>query len=160
MEEIRVVHACGDFGKIIPVRLKTHTDLMNGLKKVCEDNGIKQGIVLTGIGSVRKLTYQVLTPNDKVKLGAAYTDPTTMPGPIEILSLQGEIFQTEEGEMVLHLHGTFSDKDGKVYAGHLVPGGNPVLATLEATIAEVTGVNLIRRHDDDVDMNLITPEKL
>jgi len=160
MAEIRALHACGNFGKIIPVRLKTHTDLMNGIKKACEDNGIKQGVVLTGIGSVRKLTYQVLTPNDKVKLGAAYTDPTSLPGPIEILSVQGSIFQTEEGDMVLHLHGTFSDKNGKVYAGHLVPDGNPVLATLEATIAEITDVKLIRRYDEDTDMKLVTPEKI
>ncbi len=159
MAEIRALQACGKFGKIISVRLKTHTDLMNGLKKVCEDNGINQGVVLTGIGSVRKLTYQVLTPNDKVKLGAAYTDPTSLPGPIEILSVQGSIFHTGEGGLILHLHGTFSDKEGKVYAGHLVPDGNPVLATLEAVIAEITGVNLVRKYDEDTDMSLITPEQ-
>ena len=160
MAEIRALHACGKFGKIIPVRLCTHTDLMNGIKKACEDNGIRQGVVLTGIGSVRKLTIQVLTPNEKAKLGAAYTEPQTLPGPIEVLSIQGCIFQTEEGEMVLHLHGTFCNKEGKVYGGHLVAGENPVLATLEAVIAEITDARLIRRYDEDVDLKLITPEPL
>ena len=160
MVEIRALHARGNFDKIIPVRLRTHTDLMNGIKKACEDNGIRQGVVLTGIGSVRKLTIQVLTPNEKAKVGAAYTEPQTIPGPVEVLSIQGCIFQTEEGEVVLHLHGTFSDKEGKVYGGHLVPGENPVLATVEAVIAEITGARLIRRYDEDVGLKLITPEPL
>ena len=160
MAEIQAFHARGNFGKIIPVRLRTHTDLMNGIKKTCEDYGIQQGVVLTGVGSVRKLSIQVLTPNEEVKVGAAYTDPQTIPGPIEVLSVQGFIFQTEEGEMVLHLHGTFSDKEGEVYGGHLVPGENPVLATLEAVIAEITGARLIRRYDEDVGLKLITPEPL
>ena len=160
MAEIRAFHARGNFGKIIPVRLRTHTDLMNGIKKTCEDNGILQGVILTGIGSLRKLAIQVLTPNEKAKVGAAYTEPRTIPGPIEVLSVQGCIFQTEEGEMVLHLHGTFSNKEGKVYGGHLVAGENPVLATLEAVIAEITDVRLIRRYDEDVDLKLVTPEPL
>jgi predicted DNA-binding protein with PD1-like motif len=70
------------------------------------------------------------------------------------------IFQSEEGETLLHVHGTFSDKDGKVYAGHVVTGENPVLATLDGLIAEVADVRLIRRMDTEVGLGLYTPEQL
>lgn len=158
MAELRTKCVCGKFGKIIPVRLLPGTDLMNGLKKVCEDNGVRHGTLLTAIGSLRKLTIQLLAPNEKVKLGAAYTKPQTIPGPIEILGIQGVILETETGEVVLHLHGIFCDKDGKTFGGHIVPGENPVLATLDAVISEVAGVRLTRRYDEETELNLFSPE--
>ncbi len=158
MAELRTKCVCGKFGKIIPVRLLPGTDLMNGLKKVCEDNGVRHGTLLTAIGSLRKLTIQLLAPNEKVKLGAAYTKPQTIPGPIEILGIQGVILETETGEVVLHLHGIFCDKDGKTFGGHIVPDENPVLATLDAVISEVTGVKLTRRYDEETELNLFSPE--
>jgi hypothetical protein len=40
----------------------------------------------------------------------------------------------------------------------VVAGANPILATLDALIAEVADVKLIRRMDPDVGMGLFTPE--
>ncbi len=131
---------------------------MDGLKRVCEQQGIKHGAILMGIGSLRQLSYQVLTPKPETKLGAGYTEPTVIPGPVEILSLQGVVFQSEAGEILLHVHGTFSDQHGKVYAGHVVAGANPILATLDAMVAEVADVKLIRRMDPEVGLGLFTPE--
>ncbi len=122
MSEKGALYGVGSFGKIIPIRLKTHTDVTNGLKSLCEENGIKQGAVLLGIGSLRKLTYQVLAPKPEVKMGAGYTDPQELPGPIEIVDMHGIIFQSDEGETLLHLHGTFSDKEGAVFGGHMTAG--------------------------------------
>ncbi len=152
------IHASGRFGKTVPVRLRTGTDVMEGLKDVCLQEGIKHGAILMGIGSLRQLSYQVLTPKPETKLGAGYTEPVVVPGPVEILSLQGVIFQSEAGETLLHVHGTFSDQHGKVYAGHVVAGANPILATLDGVIAELAGVKLTRRMDPDVGLGLFTPE--
>ena len=160
MADVGAFHASGRFGKVVPVRLRTGTDVMGGLKQVCETNGVKHGALLAGIGSLRKMTYQVLTSKPEAKLGAGYTEPQVVPGPVEIVSLQGVIFQSEEGETLFHVHGTFSDKDGKVYAGHVVAGENPVLATLDGLIAEVVDVRLVRRMDAEVGLGLYTPEQL
>jgi predicted DNA-binding protein with PD1-like motif len=150
--------ASGKMGRLVPVRLRTGTDVTNGLKQICEELGIKYGAVLVGIGSVRQLSYCVLTPKPETKIGAGYTDPEVVPGPVEIVGLSGVIFQSEQGETLLHLHGTFSDKVGKVYAGHVVAGANPVLATLDAMIGEVADAKMIRRMDEEVGMGLYTPE--
>jgi predicted DNA-binding protein with PD1-like motif len=132
---------------------------MTGLKQVCEANGITQGAVLVGIGSLQKMTYQVLIPKPETQLGAGYTDPQVVQGPVEIVTLQGVVFQSEDGETLLHVHGTFSDQCGKVYAGHVVTGANPVLATLDGIVAEVADVKLVRRMDAEVGLGLFTPEK-
>lgn len=160
MEEIGALHAGGRFGKVVPIRLRTGTDLTEGIRRVCQANGIRHGAILAGIGSLRKMTYQVLVPKPETKLGAGYAEPATVPGPVEILALQGVIFESEDGELLLHIHGTFSDQRGAVYAGHVVPGENPILATLDGVVAEVAGVRLVRRQDPEVGMGLFTPEAL
>ena len=159
MAELRTKDVCGRLGKVVAVRLLPGTDLMSGLKKTCEDNGVRGGAILTAIGSVRKLTIQVLVPNEKAKLGVAYNPPQTIPGPIEILGVQGVIFETESGEVALHLHGTFCDKDGKTFGGHLVPGENPILATLDAVIGEMADARFMRRYDEETELNMFSPEQ-
>ncbi len=158
MGETGAHYALGKAGKLIPVRLRTHTDITNGLKAVCEENGIKYGAVLFGIGSVRQLCYQVLAPKPETKLGAGYTDPQTLPGPIEVVSMHGIIFQSDDGQTLLHLHGTFSDKEGAVFGGHIVAGQNPVLATLDAYIVESVGGETIRQMDEDIGMGVGIPQ--
>jgi predicted DNA-binding protein with PD1-like motif len=151
-------YAIGKTGKLLPTRLKTNTDITAGLKAVCDDNGIKYGAVIFGIGSIRKLTYQVLAPKPETKLGAGYTDPQEIPGPVEVVSMHGIIFQSDDGQTLLHLHGTFSDQEGKVFGGHIVAGGNPVLATLDAYIVEAVGAETIRQMDEDIGMPVGIPQ--
>jgi len=69
MADPSAFHASGRFAKAVPVRLRPGTDVMEGLKGVCEAHGIKQGAILMGIGSLRQLSYQVLTPKPETKLG-------------------------------------------------------------------------------------------
>jgi len=159
MAELGAHYDVGKFGRIIPARLTTNTDITTGLRAICEAEGIKMGAVLFGIGSTRKLTYRVLAPKPETKLGAGYTDPTVLPGPIEVVSMHGTIWQSEKGELLMHLHGNFSDQKGACFGGHIEPGGNPVLATLDAVIAEIKDTQMVRKMDEDVGMGLLTPPK-
>ncbi len=158
MGELGAHYAIGKAGKLIPTRLRTHTDITTGLKAVCEENGIKYGAVLFGIGSVRKLTYQVLGDKPESPMGAGYLDPISLPGPVEVISMHGIIFQSDDGQTLMHLHGTFCDKEGKVFGGHIVAGENPVLATLDAYIVETVGAETIRQMDEDIGMGVGIPQ--
>jgi len=157
MANLGAFYGKGKFGRVFPVRLKTNTDVITGLLKVCLDSDIKYGAVLYAIGSLRKLTYQVLDVNPKDPLGASYGAPIQVPGPIELISAHGSIFQSD-GKTALHLHGTFSDKTGNAFGGHVVAGGNPVLATLEAVIGEIDGVEILRQPDAEAGRSLYTPQ--
>ena len=107
MTELRAKHVSGNFKRIVPLRLLPGTDLMNGLQRICQEQGIRHGTIISAIGTLRQLTIQIFVPNDKVKLGASYDPPHSIPGPIEIMGIQGVIFETESGETALHLHGVF-----------------------------------------------------
>ena len=158
MGELGAHYAIGKAGKLIPARLRTHTDITAGLKAVCEENSIKFGAVLFGIGSIRKVTYQILGDKPESPMGAGYLDPVTLPGPIEVISMHGIIFQSDDGQTLMHLHGTFCDKEGKVFGGHIVAGENPVLATLDAYIVETDGAETIRQMDEDIGMGVGIPQ--
>ncbi len=156
MTELGAYYALGKCGRFVPVRLKTHTDIASGLRAVCEQNGIKYGAI-DGIGNVRQLTYQLLVPDSRAKHGVRLDEPQVLPGPLELLNLKGVIFQSEKGETLIHLHGIFSDREGKILGGHLAEGGNPVLGTLDAFIVELAEAEIVRQLDEDVGLGLCTP---
>jgi predicted DNA-binding protein with PD1-like motif len=141
---------------MVPVRLKTHTDITRGLRAVCQENGIKYGAI-QGIGNVRQLTYQLLVPDSRAKHGVRLNEPQVVPGPLELLNLKGVVFQSETGETLIHLHGIFSDQEGKILGGHLAEDGNPTLGTVEVFIIELADAQLIRQLDEDVGLKLSTP---
>ena len=158
MSEVRSKYVTAAFGRIVPVRLLPGTDVMEGLKQVCEDNAVRYGYLLMGIGTVNQATIQIFRPKPESRLGAGYTEPETIPGPIEILGLSGIIFENDKGETALHLHASFCDKDGTILGGHVVPGGNPICATLDACIAEVSGAKFLSKYDEETDLPLFSPE--
>jgi len=103
------------------------------------------------------LTYQLLVPDSKAKHGVRLAEPQVLPGPLELLNLKGVVFQSETGETMIHLHGIFSDNEGKILGGHLAEGGNPVLGTLNAFIVELTDAEMISQIDEDIGLGLCTP---
>jgi predicted DNA-binding protein with PD1-like motif len=154
--ELGAYYALGKCGRFVPVRLKTHTDIAGGLRAVCEQNGIKYGAI-DGIGNVRQLTYQLLVPDSTAKHGVRLDEPEVLPGPLELLNLKGVVFQSEKSETLIHLHGIFSDREGKILGGHLAENGNPVLGTLDAFITELADAEIIRQMDEDIGIGLCTP---
>lgn len=156
MSEMGAFYASGNCGRFIPVRLKTHTDIAGGLKAVCRENGVKYGAIY-GIGNVRQFSYQLLVPDSKAKHGVRLIEPRVLPGPLELLSLKGNVFQSEKGETLIHLHGIFSDQEGKLFGGHLAESGNPVLGTLDAFIVELADAEVVREMDEDIGLGLFTP---
>ncbi len=159
MSNLGAFYGTGKFGRVFPTRLKTQTDVITGLMQVLLERNVKYGAVLYGIGSLRKVTYQVLDANPDDPLGASYGDPIELPGPVELISAHGSIFQSD-GQTALHLHANFSDKTGNAFGGHVVTGGNPVLATFEAVIAEIEDVDIIRQMDEEAGRSLYTPQGL
>jgi len=156
MTELGAYYASGKCGRFVPVRLKTHTDITHGLRAVCEENGIKYGAI-DGIGNVRQLNYQLLIPDAKAKHGVRLDKPQVLPGPLELLNLKGIVYQSEKGETMIHLHGIFSDNQGRILGGHLAEGGNPILGTLNAFILELADAEMITQMDEDVGIGLCTP---
>lgn len=105
------------------IRLPPGSDLIGGIDHWCRSHGIAAATVLSGIGSVRAARIRF----------AGREEVGELPGPLEILFLQGTV--SPDG---CHLHVGVSDPDGCVTGGHLKPG-TPVATTAEIVIAELPG---------------------
>ncbi len=152
-----MIYADGALGKVIALRLSPGEDLFGGVVDACTGAGIVHGVILTGIGSLNGA--RVLNPTalpDK-KAGYGYGDELVLKGPIELLSMSGEICKGPDGAVAPHIHVSLSDEWGHSFGGHLVTGSK-VLLTAEIVIAQLTGIHMNRVYDDDLEVYLLAPE--
>ncbi len=122
------------------------------------ENRIESGTV-SAIGSLEKATFVLPVTKEGTKKGVGYGDPQTIPGPLEILSGNGVISRDVESDsgLFIHFHAIFSNAEGRIYGGHLLSGGNPVLLTLDLTLIEFDEIALSREEDPEIGIRVIAP---
>jgi len=150
--------AQGRLGKVVAARLLPGTDLIQGIERICEDNGVKYAVVGCAIGSLSKSTFLIVMPKKDEPEKIAYSSPIEISGPIEFLGGQGIVCKDEKGETLTHFHASLTDKSGRVYGGHLVKGGNPTLVTIDLVIIEVKDVKFLRKYDEETGFVNFSPE--
>ena len=133
-------------GRIITVSLQRGEMLLEGIEQAVKENGIRDAVVLSCIGTLSAMTWHRVTTLD-LKPKEEYP---TVRGPLELCALQGSVVGG-----VPHLHIVCSDKDG-TYAGHLEPGCE-VLYLAEIVLMELAGKPL-RRVRDENGLNLLARE--
>ncbi len=155
---VRITTATGALAELVLVRLLPGTDVIEGVAEACRQHDIPSGSILSCIGSLRRASFFVVTPMSN-PLGGGYSDPISLPGPVELISSQGTIGRGEQGNLFIHLHGALSDSAGHTHGGHLIEGACPVLITCEVLIGVFDGLAAVHRHDAEVEMKVLTPER-
>jgi hypothetical protein len=156
--KLRVKWAKGKQRKIVSARILPGTDLISGIEEICSENGIESG-TFSVIGSLEKATFVLPVIKEGTKKGVGYGEPQTVSGPLEILSGKGFISKDQESEsgLFVHFHAILSDAEGRIYGGHFLPGGNPILLTLDVVIMEFDKISLSREDDPEIGIRVITP---
>lgn len=113
-------------------RLTKGMDLKKEIIKYCEDNNIKAGIIGACVGCCYEINFRLAGGDD-------FYHKT---GDHEIVSMTGTI--SEDG---VHIHVSFSDREGNTVGGHLTEGCL-VNSTAEICIIEVDNYKLTREYDD------------
>ena len=149
--------AQGKLGRVITVRLKPGTDVLLGLTEACRKYGISNGVILSAIGSLDGAKYCDIVELP-TKAGCGYGEVLHLSGLIELISATGIVCHSEDGDVNLHIHMTMSDRYGIGYGGHLVEG-TIVKMTVDAVIAEIEGVDMIRQWDEDLEVPLFAPKQ-
>jgi len=148
----------GKLGRIIAIRLKPGTDVLLGLTEACKRNNINNGVILSAIGSLNGVEYCNPVELPETKSGYGYGETLHLTGPIELLSASGIICHDDEGETNLHVHVSLSDRHGNAHGGHLKEG-TKVLITVDAIIAEVDGIVMGRKFDEEMGVPLFAPKQ-
>lgn len=156
MKEQELVVAQGSLGRVIAIRLKPGTDVLLGLQEACERSGIKNGVIVSALGSLARVSICNPTEMPEAKAGYGYGAPQILHEPWELLGASGVICHDPSGEINLHVHINISDPDGNAYGGHLTEG-TTVLITVDAVIAELDGVEMERKYDDSLGFPILNP---
>lgn len=149
--------AQGQFTKVIAVRLKPGADLLEGLEMAAKEAGISNGVIVSGIGSLRTARYCNVEPLEGSPAGYGYSSVIEEEGTIELTGMSGLICHDPDGEVNLHVHITMSHIPGDGIAGHLCPG-TTVLVTADVVIAEVgEGIEMLRDFDESLGFPIFKP---
>lgn len=113
------------------LRLQPGNDLKNELLNFIKNKNIRAGLILTCVGSLKKATIRMADENIIKEFDDKF----------EIVSLVGTF--SSNG---CHLHISLSDKNGKVFGGHL-KDGCIIHTTAEIIIGELKNVKFSREFD-------------
>ena len=127
----------GHFDRIVVLRLKYQTDLLAGLQKMVKQENIRNGVILSAMGSVRGYQVHQVSNRTLPSRDTYVKNPTE---PADLVSMNGYVIDGR-----LHPHITLATPD-KVIAGHLEPG-TEVFTFAVVTIGVMNDVDF-RRLDD------------
>lgn len=136
------------FGRIFVLRLDQGDMVLESIRKLIQDEGLKDGVVLSGIGTLDYcVVHMVMTTGyPAVEHFEKWSDK-----PLELSSIEGIIADGKP-----HLHIVVSDHE-KGYTGHLEDGCR-VLYLAEIVIAELDGINFKRVANEKNILELIETE--
>lgn len=123
-------------GRILVIHLGKGEKVLESIKKELARYGIKNGVLLSAIGSLRKASFHYINNVDDLPENKYLN----VESPIEMASLQGLVINGDP-----HFHITFSDLN-RVYTGHL-ENGCEVQYLAEISIMEINEMNLTRKTD-------------
>lgn len=116
----------GRIARIVMGKLKMDIDLLEGIQELVRKEGVHTGVILSGIGALKKATFRnlkVLPPDLKVeRRHRVYLE---LEQPMEIVSMTGWIASKENGDLEIHAHfsaSTVIEDRIVTLGGHLTPG--------------------------------------
>lgn len=129
-------YTTNNYGRTIIIHLGKGELILESVQKEIDRLDIRNGILLSAIGSLRKVALHVITNTDEVSVNKYIT----IEKPIELGAAQGIIIDGEP-----HFHLIISEPDN-MYAGHMEPGCE-VQYLAELAILELKDLNLTRKLD-------------
>jgi predicted DNA-binding protein with PD1-like motif len=137
-EEAPAVHLIpSPVNRVVVVRLKNKTDILEGLKQAIEREKIKNAVIISGFGSVGAYNIHVVNNMDSPYKNT-FTKGT---GPFDVLTVSGMVIDGN-----IHAHITLSNLR-KTTGGHLEPGTS-VLTFCSITLGVLSDSANLARIDD------------
>ena len=129
-------YTTNQYGRTVIIHLGKGEKLLESLTEEIKLLHLKNGILLSAIGSLRKASLHVITSTDDWPVNQFIT----VEKPIELGAAQGLIINGEP-----HFHLVISEENS-LYAGHMEPGCE-VQYLAEFAILELLDVDLTRKTD-------------
>lgn len=132
------------FDETIVLRLEKGEEVIESIKSLCEKENIMLGSI-SGIGASNHVVVGLFKVEEKKYYSNTFEED------FEITNLTGNISRMN-GEVYLHIHGTFANIEGKCIGGHLNKA--IISATSEIIITKING-DIGRNFSEEIGLNLI-----
>jgi predicted DNA-binding protein with PD1-like motif len=121
-------------GSILFIKLDDGEDFLGEICRALESTGSSSGVILSCVGMMREIVLAYFK--------GEYIE-RALPSPMEIVSVEGNIAQGDDGSLQPHIHVALADESLKVYGGHLRRA--TVHNTAEIAMLIPRGVSLVKR---------------
>ena len=131
------------FGETYYIRMDRGDEIVSTLLDICREEGIRSACY-SGIGGCSDVEMQVFLPES----GAFETE--RVEGTLELVSLMGNVFSDDSGQLFHHAHALFAWLEGgehKSVSGHLK--STTVRYTAEIELRPVAGGVIRRQYDPE-----------
>ena len=139
----QVYSGSGDF-RCLVVRLHRGDDLMESIRKLCIEQNLGAGVILSAVGCISRGRIR----------DASGVNIREIEGHYEIVSLMGTV-----GKNRCHLHISLSRDNLNTIGGHLCPGCI-VNTTCEVVIGELPGLCFDREPDPETGYNELAVSRI
>ncbi|WP_301100529.1 PPC domain-containing DNA-binding protein [Propionivibrio sp.] len=130
-------------GRRFLVKIRPGESLVESIKQIASKEVIHNAVILSAIGSVKNVHLNDIKSGAKLPITSARLTFHELEGPLELLSLSGNIVPAESGQANCHLHIMASKSSGDVVGGHMQDA--EVFATCEIVLVELV-LEGIERH--------------
>lgn len=130
--------------------LKRGEKIIESLTKFLKEKRLCGGQI-QGIGAVDEVSLAHYSVKDKKYSSVCLNEP------LEMVSLLGNFFPDEDKNLIIHLHGSFSQPNGKTFSGHLVEG--KVSATAELFITPIA-TKITKKFDSETGLKILNLREL
>ena len=125
------------------VKVEPGGELPGALLHFAQQAALRQGVVLSAQGSITDLTFANIRAGSKLPITWPRMPIHRVEGPLNLLSLEGNLFPDELGDPDCQLVVTAAKSNGQVIGGRLL--GAKVFATCELLFTEYS-VEGVERH--------------
>lgn len=133
-----VISIPAELDQLLVLRFKYKTDLLQGLQQAVAENGIRNGVILSGIGSV--MNYHIHSVSNSVFPSEnIYIKDTDAPS--DLVSMDGYIIDGRT-----HVHVALSNEEG-AFGGHLEYGTSVFTFAIITVGVFKDGIDLTRVDD-------------
>lgn len=128
----------GQFERVVVLRFKYQTDLLDGLTRMVKEQKIKNGVILAAVGSVRSYHVHSVSNRTFPSKDVYVENPE---GSADIVSMNGYIMNG-----LIHPHITLAD-NRHAFGGHLEPGTTVFTFAIVTIGVFADGIDLSRLDD-------------
>ena len=130
-------------GRRFILKIKSREKIREKLTLFALQMEVSNAVIISAVGSVRNAHFRGIKAGAKRPITAPRMSLHHLEGPLELLSLDGNLILAEDGEIDSHLHILLGKSSGEVVGGHLFDA--EIFASCEICLIEMV-VQGVERH--------------